>query len=249
MKIIVCVRRVPDTATKVKIASDGKTIDPSGVEYAINPYEEYAVEEAARLKEKHGGEATMIMLTPSDAPTLIVKTLALGLDKAIHLKVEQLPPDPLVTAKALAAEIKNHPFDILLFGKKGVDDEQQQVGPMVAELLDIPCITQVVKIEISNGKCIAQREVEGGQQVVEASLPVALTAEKDLNVPRYASLKDLLAARKKPIEIKEPTLTGPSMEIAELKYPQERKVGRIVGKGVEAIPELVRLLREEAQVI
>jgi len=180
------VRRVPDTATRIKIASSGKSVDTTNVEYVINPYEEYALEAGVQLKEKHGGEVTILTLGPEKSSQVILKGLALGADKAIHLKSEAFPEDPSATARALANELKTVEFDMILFGKKGVDDDNQQVGPMVAEILGIPCVTQVVKLEVTNGKVVAHREIEGGALVVETTLPAAFTAEKDLAIPRYA---------------------------------------------------------------
>jgi electron transfer flavoprotein beta subunit len=145
--------------------------------------------------------------------------------------------------------LKTVEFDILLFGKKGVDDDNQQVGPMVAELLGIPCVTQIVKLDISDGKAVAHREVEGGIIVVETTLPSAFTAEKDLTVPRYASLRELVAARKKPILVKEPQQFPGALETISVQYPPPRPPGRVLGKGVEAVPILVKVLHEEAKVI
>ncbi|HMB67349.1 MAG TPA: electron transfer flavoprotein subunit beta/FixA family protein, partial [Candidatus Bathyarchaeia archaeon] len=179
-----CVRRVPDTATRIKLAPDGKSILTNDAEFVINPYEEYALEQGVQLKEKHGGEVTVLTLGPEKSTSVILKALALGADRAIHLKSENFPDDPSAVARAIAAELKSLEFDVLLFGKKGVDDDNQQVGPMVAELLGVPCVTQVVKLEISDGKALAHREVEGGAIVVETTLPSAFTAEKDLTVPR-----------------------------------------------------------------
>src|SRR5438309_10132288 len=166
----------------------------SDVEYVINPYEEYALEQGVQLKEKHGGEVTVLTLGPEKSTSVILKTLALGADKAIHLKSENFPDDSSAVARAIAAELKSVEFDVLLFGKKGVDDDSQQVGQMVAELLGIPCSTQIVKLDISGGNAIAHREVEGGVIVVETTLPSAFTAEIDLIVLRYASLRELVAA-------------------------------------------------------
>lgn len=242
-------RRVPDTATRIKIAPDGKSLDTTDAEFVINPYEEYALEQGVQLKEKLGGEVTILTLGPEKSTQMIMKALALGADKAIHLRSDSSQVDPGSVAKAIAAELKARQFDVLLFGKKGVDDDNQQVGQMVAELLSIPCITQVVKLEISNGKATAQREVEGGGLKVETSLPAAFTAEKDLAVPRYASLRELVAAKKKPIEIKETKLDPPRLEIISVQYPPPRAPGKIVGKGVEAVPALIKLLHDEAKVI
>jgi electron transfer flavoprotein beta subunit len=178
-----------------------------------------------------------------------MKTLALGADKAVHLRCDSVPDDPGSVAKMLANELKGLEFDVLLFGKKGVDDDNQQVGQMVAELLGIPGVTQIVKLEVSDGKAVAYREVEGGSIIVETTLPAAFTAEKDLTVPRYASLRELVAARKKPIVVKEVQLPQSALEILSIHYPPPRPPGKIVGKGVDAVPILVKLLHEEAKVI
>jgi electron transfer flavoprotein beta subunit len=219
------------------------------VEFVINPYEEYALEQGVQLKEKHGGEVTVVTVGPGKSTQVITKALALGADNAVHLRCEDPQRDPGSIAKAIAAELKSRGFDILLFGKKGVDDDNQQVGQMVAELLGIPCLTQVVKLELSNGKAVAHREVEGGAIVVETILPAAFTAEKDLTVPRYASLRELVNARKKPIVVKDVRLQPQLIEVVSVQYPPPRAPGKIVGKGVEAVPILVKLLHEEAKVI
>jgi len=242
-------RRVPDTATRVKIAPDAKSIVTSDAEFVINPYEEYALEQGVQLKEKHSGEVTVLTLGPERSTNAILKALALGADKAIHLKSENFPDDPSAIARAIASELKSVEFDIILFGKKGVDDDNQQVGQMVAELLGIPCVTQIVKLEIDDGKAVAQREVEGGAIIVEAKLPCAFTAEKDLTVPRYASLRELVAARKKPILVREPQQFPSALETISFLYPPPRPPGRVLGKGVEAVPLLVKVLHEEAKVI
>src|SRR3989441_10596114 len=242
-------RRVPDTATRIRIAPDGKSIVTSGDEFVINPYEEYALEQGVRLKEKHAGEVTVLTLGPEKSTNIILKALALGADRAIHLKSENFPDDPSAVARAIAAELKTVEFDILLFGKKGVDDDNQQVGQMVAELLGIPCVTQIVKLDVSGGKAVAHREVEGGSITVETAFPAAFTAEKDLTVPRYASLRELVAARKKPIVVRDVQLGMSSIEIVPIQNPPPRPPGKIVGKGVEAVPTLVKLLHEEAKVI
>ena len=242
-------RRVPDTAARVRIGSDGKSIDTSDAEFVINPYEEYALEQAVKLKEKHGGEVTVVTLGPEKTTQVIMKALALGADKAVHLKSDKIPEDPGPLARVLANELKGLEFDVLLFGKKGVDDDNQQVGQMVAESLGIPCVTQIVKLDVSDGKAVAQREVEGGSITVETTFPAAFTAEKDLTIPRYASLRELVAARKKPIVVKDVQLPKSSIEIVSVQNPPPRPPGKIVGKGVEAVPTLVKLLHEEAKVI
>ena len=192
---------------------------------------------------------TIVTLGPEKTTPVIIKALALGADKAVHLKSDRIPDDSGSTARALASELKGLDFDVVLFGKKGVDDDNQQVGSMVAELLGVPCVTQIVKLEISDGKAVAHREVEGGSITVETTLPAAFTAEKDLTVPRYASLRELVAARKKPIVVKDVQLVPSSLQILSVQYPPPHPPGKIVGRGVDAVPSLVKLLHEEAKVI
>ncbi len=250
MKIVVCMKQVPDTETKVRIGSDGKTIDPTDVNYVVNPYDEYAIEEALRIKEAKGeGEVTILTLGPDRAINAIRTALAMGADKAVHLKTDDTYLDSYSVAVALANELKNMEFDLILTGKQAVDDDAAQIGPRVAALLDLPCATVVTKLEIGDGTFTANREVEGGVEVVEGALPAVVTAQKGLNEPRYASLKGIMMAKRKPVEEKEPQFDDPKLEILKMEYPPERKGGRIVGKGVEAVPELVRLLHEEAKVI
>ncbi len=215
----------------------------------INPYEEYALEAGVQLKEKHTGEVTILTLGPEKSTQILTKALALGGDKAVHLRSENFPDDSSCIARAMADELKSIEFDVLLFGKKGVDDDNQQVGQMVAELLGVPCVTQIVSLEVANGKAFARREVEGGSLVVETALPAVFTAEKDLAAPRYASLRELVAARKKPVTVKEPKPQLPTLETIAVQYPPPRSPGKIVGKGVDAVPKLVQLLHEEAKVI
>src|SRR5213596_1328192 len=248
MKIAVCIKRVPDSETRVKIASDGKSLDEAGVKFILNPYDEFAVEEALRRKEQAGtGEVVVVALGPAAAQETIRTALAMGADRGVLLQVDRIPADGLEAAKALAAELKGGGYDLILFGKMAIDDYNHQVGPMVAELLDLPCVTTVAHLEIEGGKGVAEREIEGGLEVVELPLPAVLTTDKGLNEPRYAALKGIMAAKKKPLEERPVAQGEPGLEVLEL--PPPRGAGRIVGSGVEAIPELIRVLREEAKIL
>jgi electron transfer flavoprotein beta subunit len=251
MKIAVCVKRVPDSETRVKIASDGKSLGEAGVKFILNPYDEFAVEEGLRRKEKAGaGEVVVIALGPAAAQETIRTALAMGADRGILLQADRMPADGLEVAKALAAELKGAGFDLILFGKMAIDDYNHQVGPMVAELLDLPCVTTVAHLEIEGGTGVAEREIEGGLEVVEFPLPAVLTIDKGLNEPRYPALKGIMAAKKKPLDVKPVSSgAGGGLEILALTSPAERKPGKIVGEGAAAVPELVRLLREEAKVL
>ena len=250
MKIAVCIKRVPDSETRVKIASDGKSLDEAGVKFILNPYDEFAVEQALRLKERAGaGEVVAVALGLGAAQETIRTALAMGVDRGVLLETDRLPADGFEVAKALAAELVSGGYDLLLFGKMAIDDYNQQVGPMVAELLDLPCVTTIAHLEISGGRGVAEREIEGGVEVVEFPLPAVLTTDKGLNEPRYPALKGIMAAKKKPLEVKVVTLGGGGLEVLALTLPPERQAAKIVGEGPGAVPELVRLLREEAKVL
>jgi electron transfer flavoprotein beta subunit len=250
MKIAVCVKRVPDSEARVKIGADGKSLDEAGVKFVMNPYDEFAVEEALRRKEKAGaGEVAVLCLGPAAAQETIRTALAMGADRGILLQADKIPADPFEVAKAIAAELKSTSWDLILFGRMAIDDYNHQVGPLVAELLGLPCVTTVSHLEIEGSKGVAEREIEGGIEVVEFPLPAVLTADKGLNEPRYPALKGIMAAKKKPLEVKPVQVGGGSLDVVALTPPPERKAGRIVGEGVGAVPELIRVLREEAKVL
>ncbi|MCI0652784.1 MAG: electron transfer flavoprotein subunit beta/FixA family protein [Planctomycetes bacterium] len=250
MRIAACLKRVPDTATKIRIAADGKTIDTADVQYIISPYDEFAVEEAIRAKEKLGaGEVFVLTLGPEAANQNLRQALAMGADSAILIRHDGARLDALQTAKNLAAALQELQPEIVLFGRASVDAQRGQVGPMTARLLGIPCITEIVKLTVAAGSACAEREVEGSREVVEVSLPAAFTAQKGLNEPRYPSLKGIMAAKKKPLREVAAREFPATAEVVSLTPPPARKAGRIVGEGVAAVPELVRLLRAEAKVI
>jgi electron transfer flavoprotein beta subunit len=249
LNLVVCLKKVPDTETRIRIAPSGTEIDPAGVKYVISPYDEYAVEQALRAKEASGaGEVTLLSLGDSSTQEMLRKGLAMGADKAVLLTGE-VSMDGLATAKALAVELQAVDAPLVLLGVKAIDDDQQQVGPMLAVLTGRACVTGVSSFEVKDGKAICQREVDGGSEVVEAELPAVLTITKGEQEPRLASLKGIMAAKKKPLEEK-PAQGGESrIRVRALREPAARPAGRIVGEGPDAVPELVRLLREEAKAI
>jgi electron transfer flavoprotein beta subunit len=250
VKIAVCIKRVPDTEARIRVGSDGASIDEAGVKFIVNPYDEFAVEEALQRKEQAGGgEVVVIALGPDAAQETIRGALAMGADRGVLLKADRVPADALAVAKALAAELKGGGYDLVLFGKMAVDDHNHGVGPMVAELLALPCVTAISKLVLDGGQGVAEREIEGGVEVVAFTLPAVLTAEKGLNTPRYPALKGIMAAKKKPIDVKPAALGETRVTVTGLALPPDRKAGRIVGEGADAVPELVRLLRTEAKVL
>jgi electron transfer flavoprotein beta subunit len=173
----------------------------------------------------------------------------MGADRGVLVKTDRLPLDPLPVARALADELKTGGYDLVLFGKLAGDDNSHATGAMVAELLGVPSVTAVSKLQVAGGKLVAEREIEGGVEVVECALPAVVTAEKGLNEPRYPALKGIMAAKKKPLEVKPVALPDAGVEVLQLAYPPERKEGRIVGEGADAVPALVEALRLEAKVL
>jgi electron transfer flavoprotein beta subunit len=249
VKIVVCIKRVPDTEARIRIASGSTAIDPAGIKFVISPYDEFALETALRLKEAHGSaEVLAVSVGESTTGEQLRSALAMGADGAVLLK-GQTTLDGLATAHALAAEVRDQEADLVLLGMKAVDGDQQQVGPMLAELLDRPCVTVAASVELDGDRIVCHREVEGGVEVVEAGLPAVVTITKGEYEPRLPSLKGIMAAKKKPLAEKDAQLGTSRIQVRELMPPPERPAGRIVGQGSDAVPELVRLLREEAKVL
>ena len=249
MDIAVCIKRVPDTETRIKIEGDGKSIDPSGVKFVMSPYDEIAVEGALRTREAVGaGEVTLVTFGDASSAETLRGGLAMGADKAVLLK-GQATMDGLAVAKALAAEVEASGAPLVLLGVKAADDDQQQVGPMLATLLGRPCATAVSNFEMGDGTITCYREVEGGHETVELTLPAVVTITKGEFEPRYASLKGIMAAKRKPLEEKDAQQAESRLEVEVLDPPPARPDGRIVGEGADAVGELVRLLREEAKVL
>ena len=264
MNIIVCLKQVPDTESQIKVATDGKTIVTDDVKWVMNPYDEFGVEEALQIKEKLGGEVTVIGLGPKRVTESIRTALAMGADKGILINDPALEnSDALATGRALAAAIKDLDYDLIFTGQRGVDDDMGLVGATLAEFLDIPQLSIIVKAEVSeDGKSVkVNRPVEGQTLVIEASLPAVITTQKGLNEPRYASLPGIMKAKKKPLEEKTLADLGldasqvgegaRKLKIMELTPPPQREAGKIIeGETPEAkAAELVRLLHEEAKLI
>jgi electron transfer flavoprotein beta subunit len=248
MKLAACINHVPDTAAKIIISADGKAIDKTGVTYVISPYDEFAVEECLRLKEKNGGDVTVISLGGDTHKETLRKALAMGADKAVFLKDDGVR-DSFGVARALADYLKELSPDIVFFGKQSVDYDDSAVGVMVAEMLGLPSVSVVVKLDIVGGKATAEREIEGGREVVETSLPAVFTAQKGLNEPRYPSLKGIMGAKSKPIEERSASPVTAKTELLQMQKPSAKPAGRIIGTDASVVPELVRLLHEEAKVI
>lgn len=252
MKIIICLNHVPDTETKVKVGPDGKTIDRAGVNFMLNPYDEFAIEAGLKLKEQFGGETLAVSLGGDTHKETLRKSLAMGVDKALLLK-DDSSRDSYSVARAIAEELKKISPDCVLFGKQSIDYSDEQIPGLVAEFLGIPSVATVVKIEaksaVDGGNVICEREIEGGHEVVETKFPCVLSTQKGLNEPRYPSLKGIMAAKTKPIEERAPAAVASLVETIAMSKPPAKAAGRIIGADATCVPELVRLLHEEAKVI
>ena len=250
MKIAVCIKRVPVMEVKFAIGKDGASVDETGLKYDVNDFDLWAVEAALQLNEKNApGEVTVISLGPDAAQEQIRKALSMGADKGVLLKADKLPGDAFAVAEALAAELGTGGYDVIFFGKKSIDADNSATGAMVGELLGLPVVTGVSKLEIGGGKGMAHRAVEGGYEVVEFPLPAIVTVDEGLNKERLPSLKGIMAAKKKPLETRPAQLGTAGVSIGKMELPPERAAGRIIGEGAGAVAELVRLLQTEAKAL
>ena len=263
MNSLVCMAYVPDGETKIVIGADGKSIDESDVRWIVSPFDEFALEEAVKLKESGGGVVTVVSVGPERAKSGLRECLARGADDAIWVQAAtEGDLDALGVAKNIAAVYREGSFDLLWFGQKGLGWEDSVVGPMTAELLGLPHIGEIVKFEVTDGSVVCEREIEGAQERVVASIPCVLTAQKGLNEPRYPSLKGIMGARRKAIREKPAAAFASVTNVRRLELTPPPKPCRFVPGGdpkasadgaaydpAGAARELARILREEAKVI
>ena len=248
MKILVALKQVPDTETKVKVAADGKSLDPADVKWITGPYDEYALEEGIRIKEAGGGEVIALSVGPDSARDVLRNALALGADSAVLLKGSP-GVDPLAAARMIASYAEGKGFDLILMGNKGIGGDNCAVGPMVAELLGWGQANVVVKLELTNGGFSAEREIEGGAERVEGSLPAVITAQKGLNEPRYASLKGIMGAKKKTIEEVDGAAPSGFTSVVGMVMPPARPEGRkLDGEPAQQAAALLSALKDEAKI-
>jgi electron transfer flavoprotein beta subunit len=259
MNIIVCIKQVPDTETKLKLNSDGNGIDPTGMKWILNPYDEFAVEEALKLKEKFGtATVTVISLGPKTRVVDTLRTaLAMGADTGVVIDSDG-QQDSYVTAKALASVIsQEESWNIIFTGKLAIDDNAGAVSQMLAEFLNIPHTNVVGKFSLAGDKISVERDADGGtRELIELSLPAVIGANKGLNLPRYASLPGIMKAKKKPIkELSLESLSLDKAAINKVKYinyqlpPEKPAVKMLSGASAQQVVELVALLRDEAKVL
>lgn len=253
MKIYVLVKQVPDTETSIKV--NGSSINEQGVKWIVSPFDEHALEESLRLREKTGGTITAVSLGPDRCIEALRTAYALGVDQAIHLKDDEFHPlDIGYSAQVLAEFLKQEEADVILSGHVAIDSSSSMVPTMIAEYLGCGNINNAVELDVADGKVTTKREIEGGTATMETTTPVVVTAAKNLNDPRYPSLKGIMAAKKKQVDVREVSSLGGSftkVEVASLELPPARPAGRILeGDSPEAkAAELVKALRDEAKVV
>lgn len=250
MNILACIKRVPSTEAQAKISADGGGLDPAGYQYMTSFYDEIAVEEAVKTKEALGGEVTVLTIGPAEASKELRECLAKGADKAVLMKdSEWLARDCRATAKALAAKIQELGSELVFMGKVATDRDNAAVGPMVATYLGWPCVCEAVEVSIADGKGTAKCETDAGMESYSFSLPAVITCNKGLNEPRYAGLKGIMAAKKKPLEESDCPAEAAQVQVQAVELPAERQGVRMLGTGVEAVPALIEVLRSDAQVL
>jgi len=255
MNILVVMKQTFDTEEKITIKNG--QISEDGVEFIINPYDEYAVEEAIKLRDEFSGEVTVITIGPPRAESALRTALAMGADKAVIVDDQGMNGDGYTHSKILAAVIKNRPYDIILGGNMSIDTGAGQIGPRLAEELNIAHISAVTKLTIEGTTAKVIRDVEGDSETIEAGLPLLVTAQQGLNEPRYPSLPGIMKAKKKPME--RLSLTDLKLQTADIKaktliadqyLPPKKAAGRVLsGELGEQVKELVQLLRHEAKVV
>lgn len=249
MDIIVCIRRAPTTDARIKPGADGKTYDPAGINYDISEYDKFAIEAGIALKEEHSGTVTIVSMGPKAATKEIRTAIAMGCDAA-HLLVDDGQHDSWSTAQALAAKVKELPHDVVLFGWNSVDSQSSATGQMVAEILGLPSVSVVVGLEIADGKAEVERlGAKGNREKYDVQLPAVFTCQKGLNKPRSANMKGIMMAKKTQVPETPSNAPADGLAVVSLNSPPPRADGKIVGKGAEAVADLVKLLREEAKVI
>ena len=257
MNIVVCLKQTFDTEAKIVLAGSSK-IDDTGVKLVINPYDEFAIEEALKLKEKFGGEVTIVSMGVEKVQEAMRTAFAMGADKGVLVTDPALEnPDEWAAAEVLAKAVSQIPHDIILTGRIAIDDQSSQVAVRMADALGLPSVSCVLELSVGGGKAVAKREIDGGTEFIEVELPAVFTAQKGLNIPRLPSMAGIMKAKSK--ELKKLSLSDLGLNAADLSrkmsalsysLPSPRKGGKVIpGEAADAAKELAKLLREEAKVI
>jgi electron transfer flavoprotein beta subunit len=248
MNILVCISQVPDTTTKIAIGADGASMNPAGVKFILNPYDEFAIEAGLRLKEQHGGTVTTMTVGPETSKEVLRTALAMGSDTAVIVK-DASRGDSFVVASAIAEYATELAPDVIIFGRQSIDFDSFALPSMAAEMLGWPDVSTVSSLSIESGTVTADSDIEGGRQHVTATLPCVISAQKGLYDPRYPKLPDIMKAKSKPIAEREPSSAQPRVAAVSMNLPESKRLNKVFTDSDADIHELVRLLHEEAKVI
>ena len=248
MNILVCISQVPDTTAKIQVSGDGKSIEKTGVKFILNPYDEFAIEEGLRLRERFGGTVTALTVGPETSKEILRTALAMGVDKAGIVKTDDIL-DSYNVAENIAGYAKSISPDLVIFGRQSIDFDSSGMAPMVAEMLDLPSISVVSSWNIENNAITAERDIEGGKEVLTCSVPCVISAQKGLNDPRYPKLPDIMKAKSKPIEEIASCHGSALVSLTSMALPSSKRVGMIVGDSEAEIASVVTALHEQAKVI
>jgi len=245
MKIIVCVAKTPDTTTKISFSDDGTSFNSGGVQFVINPLDEFALTRALELKEQEGGEVVIFTVGSASDDPIIRKALAIGADRAVRINME--PTDSLAVATQLAHHIKEEGFDLIFTGRETINYNGSQVGGMLAELLNIPFISGVPTFDISGNTATMEREIEGGKELLECVLPLVASAQEGITIPRIPNMRGIMSAKSKPLAVVEPIEADAVTMVSKYELPPQRSECRLID--AENPGELIDLLHNEAKVI
>ncbi len=249
MHIVVCIKRVVDTETRVKIDDTGKAIALDGVQFIMAPYDEMAVEKAIQLRDAAGeGKVTVVTMGPAGATKELRTALAMGADEAIH-KVTESSAGPLATAKVLRDAVKDLGADVILCGKQATDVDDAAVGPMLAALLNLPCVAFVDALTVEGGKANVEREIDGLRESLTVTLPAVFTAQKGLAEARYPGLKGIMAAKKKPLMAEDVTPESGKSSLRSLTLPPSRGAMVTIEPTADGMNDLLQKLRNDKKVI
>jgi|DewCreStandDraft_2_1066082.scaffolds.fasta_scaffold00070_131 electron transfer flavoprotein beta subunit len=247
MTILACISYVPDTAAKIGVTADGSGLELGGAKYILNPYDEFAIEEALLQRERHGGRVVALTVGSDAAKEILRTALAMGADSAVIIPATGL--DSFGVAANIAAYAKAIDASLVLLGRQSIDHDSFQMASTVGALLGVPSISVVSKLEIESDRVRAERDIEGGKEVLEATLPLVVSVQKGINNPRYPKLPEIMKAKSKPIESVEPVAVSPRAAMVRYQVPQLKRANKILGDSDADIAEFVRLLHEEAKVI
>ncbi len=245
MKILVCITHVPDTTSKISFTDNNTKLNAAGVQFIIGPYDDYALARAVELKEQHGGSVTVLNVGLAETEPTIRKALAIGADDAI--RVNSYPHDSYFVAQQIAAVAKEGGYDLILMGRESLDFNGGMVHGMVGELLGIPSVSPVMKLEISGNNAACAREIEGGKEYVEVSLPFVAGCQEPIAEWKIPNMRGIMTARTKKLDVREPVSPETKTDLQRYDMPPAKGSVKMIDK--ENVGELVRLLKTEAKVL